>query len=115
MAGPFEGVLAALIRQRGVTGSLVVSERDGIVVDAVLQVGVRGDVVAALAASLYRRARLAAGVAGFGETTFMQLEAERGRICAVGRNDLVLVSVADPGANIGLIRMEMLKGLEALA
>ncbi len=114
MASPFQAVLGSLIRQRGVTGSLIVSERDGIVVDAALQVGMRGDVLAALTASLYRRARLAAGAAGFGETTFLQLEAEAGRVCALGRDDLVLVAVCEPGANVGLVRMEMLKGLEAL-
>lgn len=115
MSTPFAGVLGALIRQRGVTGALVVSERDGIVVDQVVQVGVRGEVVAALAASLYRRARLAAGAAGFGDTGVLQLDADAGRVCAVGRGDLVIVVVTEPAANVGLVRVEMLKGLEALA
>ncbi|MCE2940541.1 MAG: roadblock/LC7 domain-containing protein [Gemmatimonadota bacterium] len=115
MTTPFQPVLGGLIRQRGVTGALVVSEHDGIVVDQVVQVGVRGDVVAALAASLYRRARQAATSAGFGETGVLQLDAETGRVCAVGRGDLVLVVVTEPTANVGLVRVEMLKGLEALA
>ena len=42
----------------------------------------------------------------------LQLEAEQGRICAVGKNDLVLIAVTELGANIGLVRMEMLKGLQ---
>ncbi len=63
-ATPFAEVLAALTRQRGVLGSMVVSEADGIVVDSNLQIGVKGNVVAALAASLYRKARLSAGAAG---------------------------------------------------
>lgn len=110
----FQSTLAALIRQRGVTGALVVSERDGIVVDQAVQVGVRSEVVAALAASLYRRARLAAEAAGFGDTGFLQLDAEQGRVCALGRGDLVIVVVTEPAANIGLVRVEMIKGLEAL-
>lgn len=112
---PFADVLAALIRQRGVTGALVASESDGIIVDAQLQVGVRGEVIAALIASLYRRARLAAGAAGLGDTAFLQLDAEHGRLYAVGRGGLVLVAVADPAVNVGLVRMEMLRGAEALA
>lgn len=114
MSSPFTGVLASLIRQRGVTGSMVVSETDGIVVDATLQVGVRGNVVAALAASLYRKARLSAGAAGLGGVTFLTLEAERGRVCVTGSDDLILVTVAEPRANIGLIRMEMLRAVGAL-
>lgn len=114
MSSPFATMLDSLIRQRGVLGSLVVDERDGIVVDSNLSFGLRGAVVAALAASLYRKARLSAAAAGLGDATFLQLEAERGRICAVGRNDLVIVVVAEPRANIGLIRMEMLRAVEAL-
>ena len=38
-------------------------------------------------------------------------EAE-GHVCAAGKTEMVLVIVADARANIGLIRMEMLKALE---
>jgi uncharacterized protein len=113
-ASPFQHVLQTLIRQRGVIGSMVVSETDGIIVDSNLQIGVRGPVVAALAASLYRKARLSAEAAGFGGATFVQLEAERGRVCAVGHNDLVLVAVAEARANVGLIRVELLRARESL-
>jgi predicted regulator of Ras-like GTPase activity (Roadblock/LC7/MglB family) len=111
---PFGAVLEALTRMRGVRASLVVDETDGIVVDSNLQIGQDGDRVAALAASLYRKARLSARAARLGTATFMQLEAERGRICAAGRNDLVLVVVADPAANVGLIRVEMMRAAGSL-
>jgi predicted regulator of Ras-like GTPase activity (Roadblock/LC7/MglB family) len=114
MKSPFGDVLASLIRQRGVVGSMVVSESDGIIVDSNLQIGVKGPVVAALTASLYRKARLSSEAAGYGQASFLQLEAERGRVCAVGRNDLVLVAVSDSRANIGLIRVEMLRALGTL-
>ena len=114
MTTPFADVLAPLSRQRGVLGSMVVSERDGIIVDALLHSGLRGSVVAALAASLYRKARLSSAAAGFGETGFLQLEAERGRVYAVGRADLLLVTIAESRANVGLIRVEMLRALESL-
>ena len=112
MSSPFRAILDSLTRQRGVRASLVVDAHDGMTVDSNLQIGQNGDKVAALAASLYRKARLSARAAGLGEATFMQLEAERGRICAAGHNDLVLVVVADPAANVGLIRVEMMKAVE---
>ena len=115
MKTPFADLLTTLTRQRGVLGSLVVSESDGIIVDSNLQIGVRGGAVAALAASLYRKARLSARAAGLGEAAFLQLEARQGWVCAAGRNDLVVVTVAESRANVGLIRVEMLRSLEALS
>jgi len=116
MTSPFATVLELLTRQRGVRASLIVSESDGLVVDSNLRFGQDGERVAALAASMYRKARLSAKAAHLGAVAFLQLDAERGRICAVGgRNDLVLVVVSDPTANVGLIRVELLKALESLA
>jgi predicted regulator of Ras-like GTPase activity (Roadblock/LC7/MglB family) len=115
MTSPFHTVLAGLMRHRGVTGSLVVDERDGVVVDSTLQFGMRGNVFAALIASLYRKARESAAAAGFGEMSFLTLDAERGRVCAVGREGLVLIAVADLRANLGLLRVELMKARESLA
>jgi predicted regulator of Ras-like GTPase activity (Roadblock/LC7/MglB family) len=115
MTTPFGPMLDSLTRQRGVRASLVVSESDGLVVDSNLRFGQDGDRVAALAGSLYRKARLSAAAAQLGAVTFLELDAERGRVCAVGgRNDLVLVVVADGTANVGLIRVALLKALESL-
>ena len=115
MTSPFAQMLETIRRQRGVTASLVAGETDGVIVDARLQVGQRGDHVAALAASLYRKARLSATAAGLGTVGFMQLEAESGRVCAAGRGGLVLVAVARRDANVGLIRVELLRAVENLA
>lgn len=111
---PFTDMLGALTRQRGVTAALVVSEQDGIVVESNLRIGQTGDKVAALAASLYRKARLSAGAAGMGAVSFMQLEAPGGRICAVGRGELVIVVVAESGVNVGLVRVELLRAAARL-
>jgi predicted regulator of Ras-like GTPase activity (Roadblock/LC7/MglB family) len=46
--------------------------------------------------------------------TFLQLEAERGHVCAVGREGLVIVTLAEPRAHIGLIRGAMLQSVESL-
>ncbi len=116
MNSPFTTVLDMLTRQRGVRASLIVSETDGLVVDSNLRFGQDGERVAALAASMYRKARLSAKAAHLGAVAFLQLDAERGRICAVGgRNDLVIMVVADPTANVGLIRVELLKAVEMFA
>jgi len=115
VSSPFTSVLDALTRQRGVRASLVVSAADGITIDSNLQIGQDGGRVAALAASLYRKARKSAAAAGLGGTGFMQLEAETGRLCAIGGEEIVLVVVADRSANVGLIRVEMLRAAEALA
>ena len=114
MSTPFTATLSTLIRHRGVKGCMVVGETDGIIVDSNLQIGVNGTAFAALTASLFRKSRRAARAAGFGDATFLELDAERGRVCAVGRNELVLVVVAEPRVNIGLVRVDMLRAMESL-
>jgi predicted regulator of Ras-like GTPase activity (Roadblock/LC7/MglB family) len=111
----FSTALEALARVRGVRASLVVSATDGILVDSILQIGQETMRVAALAASLYAKARRASEAAGFGWTGFMQMEAERGRLCAIGGDELLLVVIAERDVNVGLIRVEMLRAAEALA
>jgi predicted regulator of Ras-like GTPase activity (Roadblock/LC7/MglB family) len=115
MATHFTSILQSLSRQRGVTAALVVSERDGIVVDSNLQIGQSGDRVAALAASLFRKARLSARAAGMGAVSFMQLEAPKGRLCAAGSGELVIVVVAASAVNVGLVRVELLRAAGELA
>src|SRR5207253_4443363 len=96
MTTAFSAILETLIRQRGVHASLIVSERDGVVVDEHLRFGQESERVAALAASMYRKARLSARAARLGAVSFLQLDAEHGRICvAGGGGDLVIVVVAD--------------------
>jgi len=118
MTTPFAPMLQSLSRQRGVTAALVVSEQDGIVIDSNLQIGQSGERVAALAAFLYRKARMSARAAGLGSASFMQLEAPNGRLCAAGAGDLVIVVVAAKALNVGLVRVELLRAagqLRALA
>jgi|SRR5436190_1330843 len=111
----FGTVLDSITRQRGVRASLIVSESDGLIIEANVRFGQDGDRIAALAASLYRKARLSAGAAWLGAVAFLQLDAEQGRICvAGGRGDLIIVVVAEPAANVGLIRVELLKAVDQL-
>lgn len=115
MTSPFEELLTTITRQRGVLGCIVVGESDGIVVDASVRVGIEGNVVAALAAALYRKARICSETAGLASVTFLQLEAERGYVCAAGRDGLVIVVLADARAQVALIRTAMLQSVEMLA
>jgi len=115
VTSPFRQVLDGFTRHRGVRASLVVSAADGIAIDSNLQIGQDGSRVAALAASLYRKARKSAAAAGLGGTGFMHLEADSGRLCLIGGDELVLVVVAERDANVGLIRVELLRAAEALA
>lgn len=114
MTTPFHPLLSELMRVRGVTACLLVDERDGVIVDSTLQFGMRGNVFAALIASLFRKARRSSAAAGFGDASFVQLEAERGRVCAVGHDGLVLIAVAERRTNLGLLRVELLKAREGL-
>lgn len=111
---PFAAILNGFSRQRGVRASLVVSALDGIAIESNLQIGEDGARVAALAASLYRKARKSATAAGLGGTGFLQLEAENGRLCMLGGDDVILVVVTQRDANVGLVRVEMLRAAEAL-
>lgn len=109
MNAPFTVLTESLIRHRGVLGAMVVGLDDGIIVDSTLQIGVNGNAFAALTASLYRKARRSAGTAGFGETTFLELSAEQGRVCAAGGAELVLVVVCEARVNVGMLRVELLR------
>lgn len=111
----FTNVLDGFSRQRGVRASLVVSAPDGIAIESNLQMGEDGSRVAALAASLYRKARKSATAAGLGTTGFLQLEAEHGRLCMLGGEEVILVVVTQREANVGLVRVEMLRAAESLA
>ena len=115
MTTPYRAMLDVLARRRGILGCMVVDAQDDIVVDAAVRDGVQAGTVAALGAALYRRARHAAHAAGLGAVGLLRLEGERGHVFAAGRGGLVLVAVAEPGVNIGLVRAEMLKSVEALS
>ncbi|MDO8502436.1 MAG: roadblock/LC7 domain-containing protein [Gemmatimonadaceae bacterium] len=114
MMQQFESVVARLQRQQGVTGVMLVGIDDGMVIAGDAGPGRDADSAAALAASLFRRTRAAASDAGLGEATFVRLEADRGHLCATARGDVVIVTVASSGINLGRLRLEMLSAVETL-
>jgi predicted regulator of Ras-like GTPase activity (Roadblock/LC7/MglB family) len=115
MSSPYGAVLAAVSRQRGVVGAMVVVAYDDINIDSSVRHGVKVPTVAALGASIYRKARQSAGAAGLGDTTFLRLEADNGHIFAAGRGALVVVALTESSVNVGLVRLAMLQAAAGLA
>jgi len=107
--------LDLITRVRGVRGAMLVSAEDGLVVAEQLMEGIKGGAVAALAASLAGRLRRAMEAAGTGTSVFWHLQAEQGAILVVpgGTGGILVVAVAEPDVNIGLVRLELLRAAEA--
>ena len=112
--------LDLITRVRGVRGAMLVSAEDGLVVAEQLMEGIKGSAVAALAASLAGKLRRAMEAAGTGTSVFWHLQAEQGALLVVpgaGANSeggILVVAVAEPDVNIGLVRLELLRAAEAM-
>ncbi|MDP2577326.1 MAG: roadblock/LC7 domain-containing protein [Gemmatimonadota bacterium] len=111
----FKSIIERVIGTPGVRGALVVAVRDGLVVDGRVHVGVPGEAVAALAASLFRRARSATDGNGTADVRFVELEAEKGRIVIAGKEELALMAVMESRANAGQVRLAVRRAADDLA
>jgi predicted regulator of Ras-like GTPase activity (Roadblock/LC7/MglB family) len=114
MSDPFRTSVERLSRVSGVRGALVVDLEAGVPVSAELSEELSGTAVAALAANLYRRTSAAAAGAGFGVAKILQLEAAGGHVIVVGAGELIVVVVAEPGAQLGLVRLEAHRAAESM-
>jgi predicted regulator of Ras-like GTPase activity (Roadblock/LC7/MglB family) len=103
----YDAVVDELLHTPGVHAALIVSRADGIVVDGNVHIGTDADAIAALTARLYGQAAQAAAASDGAEPGFLHLEGERGRVCAMPQGDLLLVTVAEPWANLGILRLTM--------
>ena len=116
MSARYAAALDAITRVRGVRGAMLVAADDGLVVAETLMEGVRGNAVAALAASLASRLRRAAETAACGLPQFLHLQASAGSLLVTpAPSAMLLVVVADADINVGLARLEMRKAAEAVA
>jgi predicted regulator of Ras-like GTPase activity (Roadblock/LC7/MglB family) len=109
--------LDLVTRVRGVRGAMLVSTEDGLVVAEQLMEGIKGGAVAALAASLAGRLRRAMEAAGTGTSVFWHLQGEQGALLVVpghASGGILVVAVAEPDVNIGLVRLELLRAAEAV-
>jgi predicted regulator of Ras-like GTPase activity (Roadblock/LC7/MglB family) len=110
-----EQALEKVTQVPGVRGSLLISADDGLVVAERLMEGIDGRAVAALAGSLVQRLGRATTGAGLQTPTFVHLRGLAGSVLAApGREDLVLVAVADADVNLGRARLEMLDAVGRL-
>lgn len=111
----YTSVVERLSRVVGVRGALLVETDAAVPVVAELIEGVHGPAVAALAASLFRRTARASETAEFGRLSILQLEAEGGHVVVVDAGELILVVIAEPDAQLGLVRLEAQRAAGALA
>ena len=115
MTNPLRNALDNVTRLHGVRGVLVVSGDDGMIVADALMEGVRGNVIAALAACLALRLGQAAKKSGVGSPHFLQLQAREGTLVVVpGPAGVIVVVIGDRELNVGLARLEMLRVAEVV-
>jgi predicted regulator of Ras-like GTPase activity (Roadblock/LC7/MglB family) len=108
--------LDRLSRVRGVRGSMFVAADDGLAVAQLLMEDVNGRALAAFAASMARKVSGAAAATGAGRVRFVQMQAAQGvLLVALGAREVLVAVVADPGVNIGLARLEMMRAAEQIA
>jgi predicted regulator of Ras-like GTPase activity (Roadblock/LC7/MglB family) len=110
-----QATLDRLTRIPGVRGALIASAGDGLVVAEQLMDGIDGRAAAALTGSLVARLTRTAVGAGVRQPVFLHLRGEQGSILAAPAEELVLVAVVGPDANLGLARLEMLDAAGRLA
>ena len=112
---PFGQALDLVTRVPGVRAAMLVSGDDGLIVAEQLMDGVTGSAVAALAASLATRLRRAMEAAGLGVSQFWHLQAEHGALLVVPTvTGVLVVAVTEPGVNVGLVRLELLRAATAV-
>ena len=110
----FLQVLQRLSRVPGVRGAMIVDTVAGVPVVAEVAEGVQPAPVAALAASLFQRTARAADGVAFGKLDTVQLEADAGHVVVADAGETAVVAVAERGAQLGLIRLEVHRAAEAL-
>jgi predicted regulator of Ras-like GTPase activity (Roadblock/LC7/MglB family) len=108
-------VLERVTQVPGVRGSLLISADDGLIVAERLMEGIDGRAVAAMAASLVQRLGRAIAGAGLQQPRFVQLRGNTGSVLAApGPDELLLVAIVAPDANLGRARLEMLDAVGRL-
>jgi predicted regulator of Ras-like GTPase activity (Roadblock/LC7/MglB family) len=115
MTFQFRRALDNITRVSGVRGAMLVAGDDGLVVAESLMEGVRGNAVAALAASLAKRLRQTMGSVAAGGPQFLHLQGDEGTLIIVpAPNGILVVAIGSPEMNVGLARLEMLRAAETV-
>jgi predicted regulator of Ras-like GTPase activity (Roadblock/LC7/MglB family) len=106
--------LVPLTRVPGVRGALIVEADVGVPVVQELAEDVNGMAVAALVASLFRRAERASAAGGTGRLDTLQLELAEGHVIAAGGGAMIVIAVAARDAQLGLVRIEAARVAESV-
>ncbi len=115
MSMRFRGILDTITRVRGVRGAMIVGYQDGLIISDSLMEDVRGNAVAALTSSLTKQVANATSASGAGAPQFLHVQAARGALLAVVRDaEILVVAIADPSVNVGLVRLELIRAAEAV-
>jgi predicted regulator of Ras-like GTPase activity (Roadblock/LC7/MglB family) len=110
-------VVANLSHLAGVSAAMIVGAGDGLIVETSPVKGAASGApdfrkhTAALAAYLYAKVSRASHAARLGTPSFMRLEAERGHVCVVGADDVVVVTIVTSEANLGRVRLDMMQAV----
>ena len=115
MSDRFKGILEAITRVRGVRGAMIVVWQDGLIVSESLMEGVRGNAVAALTSSVTKYAEKMMVASGMGRLQFLHLRASNGVLLVVATgSETLVVAIAEPSVNVGLVRLELIRAAEAV-
>lgn len=98
--------LAQVTALAGVRGAVVITADDGLAVFESAVEGLEPADVAALSSAVVRRAEELSRLLGNARPGLCTLAAERGTVLAApGRDGMWLVALADPGAELGRLRL----------
>ncbi|AAM02538.1 roadblock/LC7 domain-containing protein [Methanopyrus kandleri] len=110
-----EKVLADLNRVAGVNGSMVASS-DGLVVAEAVPPEVDPEIVGAIATTVYGSGERVIEEMELGELKQMLVESTDGKVVIIRvDDDALLVLIADPDANLGLIRLKAREAAEEIS
>lgn len=115
MSEPVDRALDRITRAPGVQGAVVVDTEAGVSVASELAAGVKETALAAMAGSLFRRTADASRSSGFGGVGLLQLDADQGHLVVAGAGPLLVVALTEPGAQLGLVRVEARRAAEELS
>lgn len=116
MSERFVRALERITRIGGVQGAMLVAADDGLIIADASMEGVRGNAVAALAASLAKRFTRVSKAATVGAPRFLHLQAEQGTLIVVAAlGGVLVVTMGGADMNVGLARLEMLRVAEVVA
>jgi predicted regulator of Ras-like GTPase activity (Roadblock/LC7/MglB family) len=115
MKAPLRDTLGTLAALPGVRAAVAATRSDGTPAATIAAIDVDADALAAFATALFDRTTLANEAAGYGDTRYLSLDAEHGRVFVTSSGDIALIVLAEPGAAAGLLRVSMQRALRAVA